>query len=114
MKNQNLYHSLRKNGYTLIFKEVLYYGKNLIKGNCDAELVLQAMIDFYKYKKAVVVSGDGDFNCLVKYLIKKNKLEKVIIPNKKRYSALLKNGNKGFLTPMNHLKTKLKYMKKAQ
>jgi len=39
-----------------------------IKGNVDADLVLQAMIDYENYYKAVIVTGDGDFYFLVKYL----------------------------------------------
>ena len=60
-ENQDLYNSLQKCGYVLIFKPTLKYKNKKIKGNCDAELVLQAMIDYPNYKKAVVVSGDGDF-----------------------------------------------------
>jgi hypothetical protein len=55
-----------------------------------AELVLQAMIDLDNYEKAIVITGDGDFHCLVDYLYKKQKLEALLIPNKYRCSALLK------------------------
>lgn len=61
------------------------------KGNVDAELVLYAaakLIDEYDY--AVVVSGDGDFKCLYDYLESKGKLGKVLVPNKQKYSKLLK------------------------
>ena len=47
------------------------------------------MIEFTNYDKAIIVSGDGDFHCLVEYLEGKSKLEKVIVPNKK-YSSLLR------------------------
>ena len=67
--NQELYNFLQTVGFVLIFKPILenksLYG---VKGNCDAELVLQAMIDFKAYNKALIVTGDGDFYCLVKYL----------------------------------------------
>jgi len=59
-----------------------------VKGNIDAELVLHAMIQFNTYNRAVIVSGDGDFYCLVDYLRKKNKLLKLMIPNKHKYSFL--------------------------
>jgi uncharacterized LabA/DUF88 family protein len=48
------------------------------------------MIDFKEYNKAVIVTGDGDFHCLVDYLLKQNKLECVIIPDRDHFSALLK------------------------
>lgn len=111
-KNQDLYQSLQKAGYVLIFKEVLKYRDGSIKGNVDAELVLQAMIDFSVYEKAVIVSGDGDFACLVKYLAKHEKLEKCLVPNIEKYSALLKKAARNKLGSMNNLKKKLEYIKK--
>lgn len=109
-ENQDLYLSLQKSGYILIFKEILHNKEGFVKGNCDAELVLQAMLDLPKYKKAVIVSGDGDFACLVRHLRKQNKLEKVLVPNTKKYSALLKKaGENEYLDFMNNLKRKLKY-----
>jgi uncharacterized LabA/DUF88 family protein len=90
--NQNLYTYLQQSGYICIFKPTLEISqgrKNIIKGNVDAELVLHAMIEYPKYQKAVIISGDGDFYCLVEYLSEKNKLLKVIVPNKK-YSSLLR------------------------
>ena len=86
---QELYASLQKDGYILIFKPTLEV-RGKIKGNVDAELVLHTMIEIDNYDKAVIVSGDGDFQCLIKYLVKKNKLLKLIIPNKNKYSLLLK------------------------
>lgn len=61
------------------------------KGNVDAELVLHAAaVEFTKYDKAVIVSGDGDFYYLHEYLEKNNKLLRIIIPNSKSESSLLK------------------------
>ncbi|MBT3864430.1 NYN domain-containing protein [Candidatus Peregrinibacteria bacterium] len=88
--NQKLYNSLEKKGYKLIFKPILKDKTGKIKGNCDAELVLHTMIEFDNFNKAIIISGDGDFYCLIKYLAKNNKLLKIGIPNKKRYSSLLK------------------------
>lgn len=111
-ENQELYRALQKAGYILIFKEVLIYQDGKTKGNCDAELVLQAMIDYKKYNKAVIVSGDGDFACLVRYLNKKEKLERVVVPDINRYSALLKKAAAKHLDSMNDLKSKLAYMRR--
>ena len=111
-ENQDLYNSLQKYGYILIFKPTLKYKDGKVKGNCDAELVLQAMIDYAKYDRAVVVSGDGDFHCLVHYLSQQDKLEKVLIPNKFSYSALLKKAAADKLAFINDLKQKLEYKNK--
>ena len=64
-ENQNLYRSLQEFGYVLIFKPIMRNGDGEVKGNVDAELVLQTMIDYGKYEKAIIVSNDGDFYCLV-------------------------------------------------
>ncbi len=66
--------------------------KKLIKGNIDAELVLWAMKEKDNYDKAVIVSGDGDFYCLVEYLEEQKKLLKLLVPNW-QYSSLLKKYN---------------------
>ena len=92
--NQPLYTYLQKTGYILIFKPTLKLPGEKVKGNVDAELVLHAMIEFPHYKKAVIVTGDGDFHCLVEYLESKKKLERLIVPNKFKYSSLLRRFEK--------------------
>ncbi len=90
--NKMLYTELKKAGYICIFKPTLEIKEGnaiKIKGNVDAELVLHAMIEYLNYEKAIIVSGDGDFYCLIEYLIKQNKLRKIIVPNM-RFSSLLR------------------------
>lgn len=92
-KYTNLYEELESFGYNLVFKPVISRKngrQEVVKGNIDAELVLHSMIEFNHYEKAVIVSGDGDFYCLIEYLNKKNKLQRVIVPNRRSYSSLLK------------------------
>jgi uncharacterized LabA/DUF88 family protein len=79
-ENQSLYTSLQKEGYTLIFKPTLVLPEGGVKGNVDAELVLHAMIEYPNYDKALIVTGDGDFYCLVEYLLKKNKYSTLFRP----------------------------------
>ncbi|HBK33821.1 TPA: hypothetical protein DEP34_03035 [Candidatus Uhrbacteria bacterium] len=88
--NQALYATLQDAGFTCIFKPTLQYKDGTTKGNCDAELVLWSMIDFFQYEKAVIVTGDGDFHCLIDYLLKQEKLKCVLIPDRNRFSGLLK------------------------
>lgn len=94
-------------GYVLIFKPVMKDKDGKPKGNVDAELVLQVMIDWDKYDKAVIVSSDGDFYCLVNYLYEKNKLKKVISPNHKKCSALLKKSAREKIDFLDDKKNKL-------
>ena len=79
---QSLYMALQEQGYILVFKPTLGLRDGTVKGNVDAELVLHAMIEWDHYNKAVIVTGDGDFHCLVEHLKKKGKLEKLLVPNR--------------------------------
>ena len=90
---KELYKYLQECGYTLVFKEVIYDGAGKPKGNCDADLVLQATSDAYenKFDKAVLVASDGDYAGLVKFLLEKQKLSIVLSPHPKdKCSILLK------------------------
>lgn len=90
---QALYDCLQEAGYHLVFKPTTEYkvnGKVTVKGNVDAELVLYAAAKVIRdYDKAVIVSGDGDFHCLIEYLLENHKLAYVLVPNN-RFSKLLR------------------------
>lgn len=105
-KNIALYDILRSYGYILIFKPTVTYienGKRTMKGNVDAELVLHtAAIEYSNYDKAILVTSDGDFACLVEYLQEKGKLAKIITPTK-YYSSLLRPYNAHIL-PLSRIK----------
>ena len=111
-ENTPLYTFLQSVGYVLIFKPILKTPGGEVKGNCDAELVLQAMIDLSDYEKAVIVSSDGDFYCLVNYLREKNKLECVISPSRIWCSHLLFKAAEGKIAYIENLRRKLEYIKK--
>ncbi len=111
-ENRNLYKFLQEAGYILVFKPIVKDSDGKAKGNIDADLVLQAMIDFTKYEKAVIVTSDGDFYCLVNYLYNRDKLRIVLSPNRKKCSALLKKTAKERLFFMNNLRRKLEYKKR--
>lgn len=89
-EKQALYDYLGEIGYNIIFKPVLKGKNGLIKGNVDAELVLHTMIKYNYFNAAIIISGDGDFYCLIEYLKEKQKLFKIGIPNKHKYSSLLR------------------------
>lgn len=90
--NEKLYTYLQESGYILIFKPTLQFKRGhteLTKGNVDAELVLHTLIQWNNFDKAIIVSGDGDFHCLIEYLNDNDKLFKILVPNN-RYSSLLR------------------------
>jgi uncharacterized LabA/DUF88 family protein len=77
----------------------------------DADLVLHAMIEKDNFDKAIIVSGDGDFHCLIEYLDNQNKLYKLIIPNKEQFSSLFMKFGK-YIVFVSDLRVKLEYKKR--
>lgn len=104
--NEALYTNMQQTGYVVILKPTLELPDGSVKGNVDAELVLHTMIEYKNYDQAVIVSGDGDFHCLVEYLEAKGKLLKILAPNK-HYSSLLRKYNK-YIVRVDLLKESLK------
>jgi uncharacterized LabA/DUF88 family protein len=90
--NESLYIKMQQMGYMVVLKPTMELPDKTVKGNVDAELVLHTMIHFKEYDKAIIVSGDGDFHCLVEYLEQQNKLLHILVPNK-HYSKLLHKYN---------------------
>jgi uncharacterized LabA/DUF88 family protein len=113
-QNQKLYQYLQECGYILIFKPVLEI-KGKAKGNVDAELVLHTMIQLADFDKAVIATGDGDFACLIEHLYVIGKLEKLMVPNKQRYSKFLKQvlGGEDQIIFLNNLQKRLELHEKV-
>ncbi len=57
---------------------------------------MHTMIEMDNFDKAVLVSGDGDFHCLVEYLESRDKLKGLLVPNR-QYSILFKKYSKYIL-----------------
>lgn len=92
-ENKDLYTKLQEAGYVLVYKEVTYDSVGKVKGNCDADLVLKIVVDFYenKFDSAILVSSDGDYAGLVKFLKEKEKFKAILSPAVvKKCSILLK------------------------
>lgn len=106
-EHNDIYDELQKAGFVLKFKPVLPNGKDGVKGNVDADLVLQAMTDYPNYDKAVLVSSDGDFYSLTRYLYDNNKLLAVLSPHRKTCSSLLRKSAKDKMVYMDKLENKL-------
>ena len=89
---KDFYKYLEDCGFNLIFKEAVLHEGN-IKGNCDAELVLKSVDDFHlkNFDKFILISNDGDFGCLVEFLIKRDSFDTIISPDRKKCSILLRN-----------------------
>lgn len=88
------YEYLQSCGYILVFKQTVSVGEK-IKGNCDAELVLKTVSDFYtkSFSKCILITGNGDFGCLVEFLKENNSIDIVLSPDENKCSILLRNKN---------------------
>lgn len=106
-EHNDIYDGLQKAGFILKFKPVLPNGEGGVKGNIDADLVLQTMIDYPHYDKAVLVSSDGDFYSLARYLNDNKKLSAVLSPYRKTCSVLLRKSAKDKMVYMDTLQEKL-------
>ncbi len=114
--NEAMYKQMQEAGYLVVLKptvdmymteEEVQSDKHVTKGNVDAELVLHAMKELPNYHKAVVVSGDGDFHCIVEYLETQGKLQNLLAPNN-HYSSLFRPFEK-YVINLGTQKSKLAY-----
>lgn len=103
-EHNSLYTSLQKAGFTLVFKQVLWYydkdGKLVVKGNVDTDITLYSsakLID--EYDQAIFISGDGDFLSTYQYIDDLGKLGYIFVPNRFKYSRLL-----------NHYRRKIRFV----
>ena len=106
--NEALYTSMQKKDYIVILKPTMGLPSGKVKGNVDAELVLHTMIEYDKFSKAIIITGDGDFFCLVEYLVKKQKMLHLITPNIK-YSKLYKPYS-SYIVRLDQLRGSLEYI----
>ena len=84
-----------------------------MKGNVDAELVLHAAaIEYANYDKAIIISSDGDFACLMRYLKANAKLGRIITPTAS-YSSLLRPFGE-FILPLKAIKKNISLHRRAQ
>jgi uncharacterized LabA/DUF88 family protein len=110
-QNRDIYTKLETYNYNIKLKEPSPYMteeeycphcKKLIKpamqrykSDCDSFITLQIMLDTHIYDKAVLITSDGDFDNLVKWLLLKDKLKLIFAPCRNGCSWLLKSAGKG-------------------
>jgi len=76
-KRISFYRKLEEFGYELYLKPVKLYeqedGTTRRKANCDVEMAFHLMKDKDNFERAIILSGDGDFLPVLKYLKKDGK-----------------------------------------
>ena len=92
-KQQKFYKKLEEFGFELVLKPVKIYTQpdrtKVRKANCDVDLTFYAMRDKDKFDKGIFMTGDGDFEILLKYFLKEKK-EVIVIANSRRTSNEIK------------------------
>jgi len=93
LKQVHFYQKLEKFGYQLILKPVKIYedeeSNQKRKANCDVEMAFYLMRDEDKFERVVILSGDGDFLPVLKYL-RKNKKEVLVLARAPRTAKEIK------------------------
>ena len=110
--NDQLYRDIQKAGFIIEFREHDKLAKSQKKGNVDTEIVFEIMrhlLDNDKFGKIVLISGDGDYKKLVKYLITKGRFRKILFPNRKFASSLYKELGSEMFDYLENLKTYIKF-----
>jgi|SRR5690606_14707279 len=108
---ENLYASLKKDGFELIFKPTHISIDGTLKGNCDAELVMHCILEIENYNKAVIVANDGDYYSLIKYLRENRKLRTVLVPNTIKMSKLIPEASLNQFSSLENVMDKIGYAK---
>jgi len=116
-EEQDLYSSIQKAGFVVIFREHNENLKTNKKGNVDTDVVFEIMknlVDNDEMDKVVIVSGDGDYKKMIDYLIRKNKFLKILFPNMSFASSLYKSLSNQFFSHLEspQIKRKIQYAKK--
>ena len=88
----HLYNYLQDIGYEIVFRPTLTSKDGKTKGNVDGELILQIVTDYYesRLEKAILVSWDGDYHCIVEFLKQRKLSITIVSPNRAYLSYLLK------------------------
>ncbi len=89
-EQQALYANLEQWEYEIDFKCTVQRADGTVKGNCDVNLAVRAMIELDNFNQAVIVTADGDFLSLAQHLAGIGKLRQIIAPQSKQCSSLLK------------------------
>lgn len=89
---ETLYTKLRDAWYEIVFKETMLLPDWNIKWNVDIDIAIHAILDLVEWwlKKAYLVTGDWDYNILVKLFRDREVLWRVFIPHRDKASKLLK------------------------
>lgn len=113
----DLYNRLQKAGFIVVFKEHHASSVGKKKGNVDSDIIFEMMknvVENTTFHKILLVSGDGDYKKVVDYLVRKEKFEKILFPNKKFASSLYKYLGSERFDYLSNLKSYIQYTKREK
>ena len=103
---------LEKFGYNLFLKPVKMYeqedGSTKRKANCDVDMAFHLMKEKDNFERIIVLSGDGDFLPVLKYLKSKNK-EVIVLARAVRTAREIKQFAGGNFRDFTKLETHIKF-----
>ena len=114
-ERDRLYRTIQEAGFILIFREHNSSMTGKKKGNVDTDIVftiMEKVAEREDFDRVVLVSGDGDYIKMVKYLANKDRLLKVLSPAKKSTSSLYKSIETNFVDFLDNADIKKKIARK--
>ena len=115
MQRIRFYLKLEKFGYELHLKPVKLYeqddGTTKRKANCDVDMTFYLMKEKDGFDKAIILSGDGDFLPILKYLKGKGK-EIIVLARGPRTAREIRQFAGGNFRDFEYLKYRLKMEEK--
>jgi len=112
LQRVRFYLKLKEFGYELHLKPVKLYeqedGTTKRKANCDVDMAFYLMKEKDNFDKAVILSGDGDFLPVLKYLKNQNK-EIIILARGPRTAKEIRQFAAAKFRDFEYLKYRLKY-----
>ncbi|MFA7284431.1 MAG: NYN domain-containing protein [Candidatus Absconditabacterales bacterium] len=100
-----LYNYLRDCGYEIVFKETMILKNQHIKGNVDIDVAIYAVDDRHigLTNQFFLATGDGDYNSLVYYFVRKGAMGKVFTPGSQDTSSLLTKATGNSIVDLSNL-----------
>ncbi len=115
LQRVRFYLKLKQFGYNLFLKPVKMYeqedGTTKRKANCDVDMAFHLMKEKDNFDRIIVLSGDGDFLPVLKYL-KENKKEVIILARANRTAKEIKQFAGGNFRDFTKLETHIKFSEK--
>ena len=115
LQRVRFYHKLLSFGYKLFLKPVKLYtqddGSTKRKANCDVDMAFHLMKEKDNFNKAIVLSGDGDFLPVLKYLRNEGK-EMIVLGRGNRTAKEIKQFAGDNFRDFEYLRERLKMQEK--